>query len=366
MTPKIVFNSLPDSLASTTVGNKRKRLYYLPRRPGESRINDYNPAVMHVWKSNMDLTFIGEKSGRLCNYVTKYACKAEKSHVDADFMTTTKSVRSALYTIALRGLHNREVGSIEAADTNLGHFLYKTDSKTVYVPLFLGKNRFRKIKPPSVNAVNDTDDVYDGVNWIEDVYPNRHVALENASLYQVSKYYQRKTSLSKKLENSVENFENEETSLENFELGSNLGYLTKRATEACLWHYEYNEEKNPDSYYYALLMLYKPWREYSDLQSTFDTLEDAFHAELLNNVELKKYHEDLKLKIKVNADLDQEIKEAAKNQHTIILGWCTNQLFFASPLKKLRNTPLCKYFENCIVKWYAPIWVFFLFRNIEN
>ena len=148
--------------------------------------------------------------------------------------------------------------------------------------------------------------------------------------------------------------------MENFELGSNLGYLTKRATEACLWHYEYNEEKNPDSYYYALLMLYKPWREYSDLQSTFDTLEDAFHAELLNNVELKKYHEDLKLKIKVNADLDQEIKEAAKNQHTIILGWCTNQLFFASPLKKLRNTPLCKYFENCIVKWYAPIWFFFL------
>ena len=52
----------------------------------------------------------------------------------------------------------------------------------------------------------------------------------------------------------------------------------------------------------------------------------------------EKYHEDLKLKIKVNADFDQEIKEAAKNQHTIILGWCTNQLFFASPLKKLRNT----------------------------
>ena len=118
----------------------------------------------------MDLTYIGENSGRLTNYVTKYACKAEKSHIDADFATTTKSVRSALYSIALKGLHNREVGSLEAADTNLGHFLYKTDRKTTVVILSLGKNRFRKLKRLSDISESDTTDILSGVNWIEDVF----------------------------------------------------------------------------------------------------------------------------------------------------------------------------------------------------
>ena len=73
-------------------------------------INDYNPAVLLAWEGNMDIQFVGEKSTILNWYITKYTTKAEKTHAKTTFteLTSTKSVASRLWNIALRSLSHRE------------------------------------------------------------------------------------------------------------------------------------------------------------------------------------------------------------------------------------------------------------------
>ena len=55
------------------------RLYDLPRKSNEVRINDYNPAILLALEGNMDIQFIAAKSAILNWYCTKYTTKAEES-----------------------------------------------------------------------------------------------------------------------------------------------------------------------------------------------------------------------------------------------------------------------------------------------
>ena len=104
-------------------------LYDLPRKSNEVRINDYNPAILLAWEGNMDIQFIGEKSAILNWYCTNYTTKAEKSH-RFDDITSTLSLASRLWNVALRSLSHRECGALEAADTLLGIRLFNTDVNT--------------------------------------------------------------------------------------------------------------------------------------------------------------------------------------------------------------------------------------------
>ena len=42
------------------------------------RVNDYNPILLQLWKVNLDVQFVSEKSLALAHYVTGYVTKAEK------------------------------------------------------------------------------------------------------------------------------------------------------------------------------------------------------------------------------------------------------------------------------------------------
>ena len=82
----------------------------------------------------MDIQYIGEKSAILNWYITKYTTKAEKGHSTAAYfeLTSTKSLSSRLWNVALRSLSNRECGALEVSDTLLGIQLYETDRETVF------------------------------------------------------------------------------------------------------------------------------------------------------------------------------------------------------------------------------------------
>ena len=58
---------------------KRQRVYVLPKKQSEARVNDYNPLLIYLWKANMDLQYIAESSITLTQYVSSYVTKAEKS-----------------------------------------------------------------------------------------------------------------------------------------------------------------------------------------------------------------------------------------------------------------------------------------------
>ena len=51
----------------------RCKVYHLPSAIGEERVNDYNPLLLHLWKANMDLQYVGDVSlalhGTLCYWI---------------------------------------------------------------------------------------------------------------------------------------------------------------------------------------------------------------------------------------------------------------------------------------------------------
>ena len=77
---KMHLRSVVEAVAGKKCLKANSRLYDLPCKSNEVRINDYNPAILLAWEGNMDIQFIGEKSAILNWYCTKYTTKAEKSH----------------------------------------------------------------------------------------------------------------------------------------------------------------------------------------------------------------------------------------------------------------------------------------------
>jgi hypothetical protein len=63
-------------------GKKNCRLYDLPRKECEARINDYNPRLMLCWRANMDIQFIGENSNTVIRYILGYITKKESADLD--------------------------------------------------------------------------------------------------------------------------------------------------------------------------------------------------------------------------------------------------------------------------------------------
>ena len=170
------------------------RLYDIPRKGNERMINDYNPAILLAWEGNMDLQFIGEKSTILNLYITKYTTKAEKSCGIAEFseLTSTKSLASHLWNIALRSISHHECGALEASDTLLGIPLYGTDSKTVVRWVDVNMVRSRKVKEYSevTKLADDSEDLFHA-SWIDTYYANRPSDLDDVHLYDFLAWYDR-------------------------------------------------------------------------------------------------------------------------------------------------------------------------------
>lgn len=92
-------------------------MYELPRSDQETRINDYNPACLYVARCNLDIQFVKEKSSTVCEYICKYSTKAESTGINIKFDNSARSTTSTLWSLALSGMNNRDIGTIEAADS---------------------------------------------------------------------------------------------------------------------------------------------------------------------------------------------------------------------------------------------------------
>ena len=99
-------NSVEDCLKS------RNKIYNLARSFSETRVNDYNPVLLSLWRANIDIQFVSEDSLALAHYVTGYVTKAEKSHlVDLwDEVSSNESLYSKLWSFGVRSLRSRECG----------------------------------------------------------------------------------------------------------------------------------------------------------------------------------------------------------------------------------------------------------------
>ena len=111
-------NPVTDSLKS------RSKIYQLARAESETRVNDYNPLLLLLWKANIDIQFVAESSLALAHYVNGYVTKAEKSSMQEIWQEVSdKSIYSRLWSFGVLSLRSRECGLYEASDLLLGNHL---------------------------------------------------------------------------------------------------------------------------------------------------------------------------------------------------------------------------------------------------
>ena len=119
-------------------------------------------------------------------YCTKYTTKLEKSHSVQVFddITSTKSLASRLWNVALRSLSYRECGALEAADTLLGTLLFSTDSNTTIRWVDVNMVRSRKLKDrEAIEALDgESCDIF-YPSWVDSYYPNRPDELKHMYPY---------------------------------------------------------------------------------------------------------------------------------------------------------------------------------------
>ena len=237
------------------------RLYEIPRTQDEVYINDYNPLLLSLFRGNVDIQFIGDSSGLVCEYVCKYHVKAEKAHLQWDFEKSAHSACQSLWRIGLKALQSREVGTIEAADTLLGHFLVKTDRKTVfrYVNPKYAKNRRLKTKKQMEEEPDDSTDIYLPDN-VDDRYVNRPDEMEEVSLKDFVAKYDNATPTDLKKNDQKQNL---------IKLKKDVGFMKPRSVPALVSHCIPDKLKNSEEYFQIFLLLFKPWRNRNDVLGRF-------------------------------------------------------------------------------------------------
>lgn len=275
---------------------RKTRLYDLPRNDSEKNINDYNVPVLLAWHGNMDIQFIGEHSASLTQYITKYATKSEKSSTD-DFgqLLQNKSAASNLWSFAMRALNNRECGALEAADTLLQLSLFGTDPDTVirWVDVSMQRSRKVKSKQQLENMEGDDTDIF-CPNWVDVHYPKRPEELEDECLYDFLRWFDIVNTKPK-------------DSVVYFTYGKK--FLRKRKNPYLINHYKFNVRKQPESYYYSLLLLFLPWVEQDDLKCGVDTYQNAFIKIKDKLHSLMRYHDKLQDIEKARDEINKELEQ---------------------------------------------------------
>ena len=273
--------SVVEAVAGRKALKANSRLYDLPRKANERMINDYNAATLLVWEGNMDIQFIGEKSAILNWYITKYTTKAEKSHSNAAFqeVTSTKSLASRLWNVALQSLSNRECGAMEVSDTLLGISLYETDKHTVIRWADVNMIRSRRVKSYQdiKDLPEDSEEVFHA-SWIDTYYPSRPEELENTHLFDFLACYDVQKDEPKKKEIYFPFFGR---------------FLIKRERPYLVNHFRYSPSQNAEKYYYSILLLFKPWRQCDSLLGDHSTYVDAFAACKDSLLDALEYHDQL-------------------------------------------------------------------------
>ena len=243
----------------------RKKIYNLPRAAEESRVNDFNPLLLLMWKANMDIQFISESSLALAHYVTGYVTKAEKGNMQDVWqqVNSNASLYSKLWSFGVRSFRSRECGLYEASDLLLGDHLYEKSEQVKWVDVSLPHKRKRRLKDHNVllkmqeSDPNSTDILQ--ASLLDTHYPQRPVQLESVCLYDFVKWYEYGgTSQS----------------------GERM--YTKVSSPRLPNHklFDPNNENQREEYFYSLMLLFVPFRNESALIGEGENAEAAFNRHI--------------------------------------------------------------------------------------
>ena len=110
------------------------------------------------------------------------------------------------------------------------------------------------------NLPHDSDDLF-YPSWIDNYYPNRPSDMESTSLYDFLAWYDLVLKEPKESTTYYAFFDR---------------YLKKRQCPYIINHYRYNPQQDPEKYFYAILLLIKPWRDCDSLIGECSNYTEAF------------------------------------------------------------------------------------------
>ena len=285
-TDKAALNNVDDCLKS------KAKIYCLPRTSEETRVNDYNPLLLMLWKANMDIQFVSESSLALAHYVTGYVTKAERSNMQELWQEigSNQTVYSKLWSFGVRSLRSRECGLYEASDILLGDQLCGKSDTIKWVDAAFPHKRRRRLKDYSqlqeLKASSpDSTDIFED-NLIDTFYPKRPSELDDVCLYDFVKDYTRDPQQGR------------------------CGY--RQLTKPCIPNHKLfdpSNESQKEDYYYSLLLLFVPFRDESDLLRPNETAEQSFARQYTSGSYMHKHHERLQQMLQAQTKI-QEINEA--------------------------------------------------------
>ena len=254
----------------------RKRVYTLPRKLEEAKINDYSPLLLYLWKANMDIQYIAESSLSLTGYVTTYVTKAETSGLQdvwAD-LASSGTLYSRLWKFAKNCLKNREVGLYEACDLLVGDHLTEKSATVQFVNAKLPTKRPGKLKTYSelqkLSAADPHSTDMFAPSLIDVHYPNRPDRLSAMCLHDFSKH------------------------IDWYHKDKNGAKTYRRLTKPRVVNhpvFDPNRKEQEEDYYYCLILLYVPFTDETDLLLPGESAKQAF--ERIENDGLLAHHERL-------------------------------------------------------------------------
>ena len=252
----------------------------------------------------MDIQYCKEDSYLITKYCTKYSTKGEKCNEDFSSISSSKSISSKLWAYALKALDHRECGAIEAADTLLGNPLYGTDPKTVFRWVDVDMVRNVKVKPfeEIKKLPDDSENIY-YENLVNDHYPNRPKELESVCLYDIAKWWEIvKTEPKYKCV---------------YHKGNNELFYKQRKNPYLVNYYKNNVDTNPEGYYYAFLLLFKPWRDCSTLIGEGKTYSEAFNKVKEELAIAMQHHEKYEMIKKASERVEKMVAEEMEKNSTV-------------------------------------------------
>ena len=162
---------------------QRQTTILYKRQINELNIVPYNPVILSLLKSNMNIQFVTGVYG-LLSYLTAYLCKPEKKMSELMKKATKEAyredIRGKLKAIGNVFLKNREVSLLhEAIKRLLSGPFRRSNIATQYIPTGPQKDRIRMLKPRKVLDEMDPSDTNIFATDMIVKYANRFDLLED-------------------------------------------------------------------------------------------------------------------------------------------------------------------------------------------
>uniref|UniRef100_A0A1X7UXI1 ATP-dependent DNA helicase n=1 Tax=Amphimedon queenslandica TaxID=400682 RepID=A0A1X7UXI1_AMPQE len=271
-----------------------KRKYHLKRSEEEVRINDYNPLLLLLGKAN-DVSFTSECSLALANYVSGYVTKAERGHMQDLWqdILDDRGIYSKLFRIGIRCLDNRPIGLYETCDILLGEPHCRKSREVSWInvemPHKRKRNLTKKLSEVEEIAANDpsTEEFY-GEGLVTHFYPNRAQEHEEYCLYDfVAKLtYKGKDKNGERIYRPLQ-----KERLPNF------------------IDFDVYKENQRDSFNYAIILLFVPFRNEDELVHDGETVQEAFDRHIFDHERCVEANEKFRKLLKCREKL-KDIQDA--------------------------------------------------------